>query len=197
MLQWSIWLKVTECGNRSIILRQLELLCYLLLLLLSSCTPLGRGLGSTFHLHRTVSYYLMEKMPTLHTGRLSLSWLHYCVAGPQWLHLQGWALHRQQDWLENSNIDIHVALCWTSIVIRVHRLTMDWMKNAQPILHALCMHVIPGVVWYSWHHWGLQGIILKTNHAAAVFYLQGASFSQWVTWTDSVQTQIIGLAGKH
>ena len=97
-------IEIDKFSNRPIILRQLELLCYLLLLLLSSCTPLVRSLGSTFHLPHTVSYYLMEKTPALHTGRLSLSWLHYCVAGPQWLHWQGWALHRQWHWLENSNI---------------------------------------------------------------------------------------------
>ena len=158
MLQWGIWLKVTECSNRSIMLRQLELLCYLLLLLLSSCTPLVRGLGPTFHPPHTVSYYLMEKTPTLHTGRLSLSSLHYCVAGAQWLHWQGWALHRQCYWLKNSNHyhDIHVALCGPCIVTRVRRLAMDWMPWQTQILgadHTSClMHVIPGIVWFSCHH---------------------------------------------
>ena len=82
----------------------------LAVLLVSSYTPLGWGLGSMFHLLHTLRLVLMEQTLTADTGRLSLSSLWYCVAGPQSPHWKGWGFHRQHYWLQINKQKINSTL---------------------------------------------------------------------------------------
>ena len=61
-------------------------------------------------------------------------------------------------------------------VISVNRLAMDWMKNTNIMPYACntgsCLVFLPSLM-AAWNNF--------ENQSAAVFYLQGVNFSQWVT----------------
>ena len=76
---------------------------WLLVLVLSSYTPPGRDLDSTFHYSHMLHCDVMEQALVADTGRIYLSSLQYCCMPPQLLHWPEWEdLHSQQYWLQKK-----------------------------------------------------------------------------------------------